>query len=353
METIVRKVNYNSPNDDINVIREAAKIIKRGGLVAFPTETVYGLGANALDEAAVSAIYGAKGRPGDNPLIVHIYSEQQLDSIVKEVTPVAKALMEKFWPGPMTIVLKKSHIIPDRTSGGLDTVAVRIPENETARLLIKEAGLPIAAPSANTSGKPSPTSADHVVLDLLGRIDMIVDGGHCQFGLESTVVDATGDCPVILRPGSITDDMIKDVCGSVMIDPAVLAKPLEGIAPKAPGQKYRHYSPSARLTLFAGNKQDVVIKINELADNAKGLKKIGIMCADDTMPLYKSDVVLSLGDRDNPAEIGVNLFKILRQFDAMGVERIYGEAFPNASDWLAVNNRLEKAAAYDIVFINE
>lgn len=340
--TIIKKV-VGINKDDIGVIDLAAYVLKNGGLVAFPTETVYGLGANALDEAAVSAVYTAKGRPSDNPLIIHIFCMEQLEKIAKRLTPLAKLLAEKFWPGPLTIVVEKNDIIPYKTSGGLETVAVRLPSNSTARLLLERSGIMIAAPSANLSGRPSPTSAEHVLHDLNGKVDMIIDGGECVFGLESTVVDATGVYPVILRPGSVTVNMLKSVCGEAYVDPAVLHCS-EDIKPKSPGQKYRHYSPKAELALFNGGTDSAVCELNKLIQDGER-HKIGVMCADDTAALYDTlDVtVISLGNRNNPEEIGANLYKTLRIFDSLGVDRIYAETYPESGPWLAVMNRLKKA----------
>lgn len=350
MQTIIKKVNPENPGENLDAIDMGASILIRGGLVAFPTETVYGLGANALDGQAVSNIYRAKGRPSDNPLIVHISDMDHLDNIAKKITPAARKLMQAFWPGPLTIVFEKKDIIPSETSGGLDTVAVRLPKNKIARLLIQRAGIPIAAPSANVSGRPSPTIAAHVEIDLYGRIDMIIDGGSSVLGLESTVVDARGDYPVMLRPGSVTAKMLKDVCGSVSIDPAILSIPEEGFIPRAPGQKYKHYSPKAKLTIFSGAKADIIYKINQIADNEE-FDKIGIMCTDATKECYKNGLVISLGDESNPVEIAANLFKTLRDFDRLGVTKIYAEAFSEEQEWFAVMNRMKKAAAYDIVLV--
>ena len=234
MDTIISKVDFAEPLKDIDVIEKAAEILQSGGLVAFPTETVYGLGANGLNAEAVKDIYKAKGRPSDNPLILHISDIEELKPLVKEVPENAKKLMKAFWPGPLTLIFKKADIVPYATSGGLETVAIRFPENKVANLLIKTAKMPIAAPSANTSGRPSPTRASHVEYDLKGKIDMIIDGGSCEFGLESTIVDVSGDVPCLLRPGSITLGMLRDVLGEVTVDKAVVTKLSAGELPKAP-----------------------------------------------------------------------------------------------------------------------
>ena len=240
MKTILTKIDL-SELSSAEIIRQAAEILQRGGLVAFPTETVYGLGGSGLDEAACEKIYLAKGRPSDNPLILHISEPDELTPIVREISPAAQKLMDAFWPGPMTLIFPKTDIVPQKATGGLDTVAVRFPSHPVARAIIRAAGLPIAAPSANSSGKPSPTRASHVAFDLDGKIDMIVDGGAAQWGLESTIVDVSGEVPVILRPGAITKEMLEEVVGRVEIDPAILSKPAEGLRPKAPGMKYTHY----------------------------------------------------------------------------------------------------------------
>jgi L-threonylcarbamoyladenylate synthase len=305
MKTIIAKAKVDEINMD--VIRKAGDIIKNGGLVAFPTETVYGLGADALNEEAAARIYAAKGRPSDNPLIAHIADIDMLRPLVKEIPEVAHKLIEAFWPGPMTLIFEKSQIVPKGTTGGLDTVAVRYPSHPIAQALIKEAGTSIAAPSANLSGKPSPTLGEHVVDDMDGRIDMIIDGGMVGMGLESTIIDVTVTPPMILRPGFITKEMIEQVIGQVEIDKAILSKPEEGLKPKAPGMKYRHYAPSADFTIYNGEAE----KVAETIAN--------------------------------------HLYKALRDFDKKGTQRIFGEAFSNENVGQAIMNRLTKAAGYDII----
>ena len=262
MKTILAKVDLSQP-DSAEVIQTAAKILQEGGLVAFPTETVYGLGGNGLDSAACEKIYLAKGRPSDNPLILHISEFEELNPIVGEISPAAKKLMDAFWPGPLTMVFPKSEIVPEKATGGLDTVAVRFPSHPVARAIIRAAGLPIAAPSANSSGKPSPTRASHVEFDLNGKIDMIIDGGAAEWGLESTIVDVSGEVPMILRPGAVTKEMMEKVVGTVEIDPAILQKPAADFRPKAPGMKYTHYSPKAEVVLVKGETKAVVDEINQ------------------------------------------------------------------------------------------
>lgn len=353
MKTILAKVDL-SRSDSAEVIQTAAKILQEGGLVAFPTETVYGLGGNGLDSAACEKIYIAKGRPSDNPLILHISEFEELNPIVGEISPAAQKLMDAFWPGPLTMVFPKSEIVPEKATGGLDTVAVRFPSHPVARAIIRAAGLPIAAPSANSSGKPSPTRASHVEFDLNGKIDMIVDGGAAEWGLESTIVDVSGEVPMILRPGAVTKEMMEKVVGTVEIDPAILTKPAADLKPKAPGMKYTHYSPKAEVVLVKGETKAVVDEINRLAaaDMAQGLKT-GVMATEETKDLYKADIVLSLGSRDRPEEIGANLFKYLRKFDFLGAERVYSEVFSEEGEGMAIMNRLNKAAGYCVIDLDK
>lgn len=349
MKTILAKVDLRQP-ESAEVIRTAAKILQEGGLVAFPTETVYGLGGNGLDGAACEKIYIAKGRPSDNPLILHISEFEELNAIVREISPAAQKLMDAFWPGPLTMVFPKADIVPLKATGGLDTVAVRFPSHPVARAIIKAAGLPIAAPSANSSGKPSPTRASHVEFDLNGKIDMIVDGGAAEWGLESTIVDVSGDVPMILRPGAVTKEMMEEVVGRVEIDPAILTKPAADLKPKAPGMKYTHYSPKAEVVLVKGERQAVADEINRLAalDMSNG-KKTGVMATEETKDLYHADIILSLGSRDRPEQIGANLFKLLRKFDFLGAEKVYSEVFSEEGEGMAIMNRLNKAAGYQMI----
>ena len=353
MKTILAKVDLSQP-DSAEVIQTAAKILQEGGLVAFPTETVYGLGGNGLDSAACEKIYLAKGRPSDNPLILHISEFEELNPIVGEISPAAQKLMDAFWPGPLTMVFPKSEIVPEKATGGLDTVAVRFPSHPVARAIIRAAGLPIAAPSANSSGKPSPTRASHVEFDLNGKIDMIVDGGAAEWGLESTIVDVSGEVPMILRPGAVTKEMMEKVVGTVEIDPAILQKPAADFRPKAPGMKYTHYSPKAEVVLVKGETKAVVDEINRLAaeDMAQGMKT-GVMATEETKDCYKADIVLSLGSRERPEEIGANLFKYLRKFDFLGAERVYSEVFSEEGEGMAIMNRLNKAAGYCIIDLDK
>jgi len=353
MKTILAKVDLSQP-EAMEIIQTAAKILQEGGLVAFPTETVYGLGGNGLDGTACEKIYLAKGRPSDNPLILHISEFEELNPIVREISPAAQKLMDAFWPGPLTMVFPKSDTVPEKATGGLDTVAVRFPNHPVARAIIRAAGLPIAAPSANSSGKPSPTRASHVEFDLNGKIDMIVDGGAAEWGLESTIVDVSGEIPMILRPGAVTKEMMEEVVGTVEIDPAILQKPAADLKPKAPGMKYTHYSPKAEVILVKGDEKAVADEINKLAaeDMAHGLKT-GVMATEETKNLYKADIVLSLGSRDRPEEIGANLFKFLRKFDFLGAERVYSEVFSEEGEGMAIMNRLNKAAGYQVIDLDK
>ncbi len=345
INTIFQTVDNNNPN--IEIINIGADIITNGGLVAFPTETVYGLGADGLNELATKKIYEAKGRPSDNPLILHISDISELTPLVEEITPLAYKLIQSFWPGALTMIFKKSNIVPDCITGNLDTVAIRIPTNIIARKLIKASKTPIAAPSANSSGKPSPTKALHVKEDLNGKIDMIIDGGSTLFGLESTVVDVTGEIPIILRPGAVTKEMIEKVYGRVLINSAINSNEV----PKAPGMKYKHYSPKAKLIIIQGEQQNVINAINEYGNKSivEG-KKVGIMVTEQTKDLYQKDFnIFIVGDRNNPQTIASNLFEIFREFDYLNIDVVYSESFSYDNIGEAIMNRLEKASGYNII----
>ena len=346
METIIKKIDKNHENTDI--IGEAGRILKEGGLVAFPTETVYGLGADALNEDAAKKIYAAKGRPSDNPLIIHITNMKALEKIVSEIPEKAKKVAEKYWPGPLTMIFNKSAIVPYGTTGGLDTVAVRMPVHEIAREVIDAGGGYIAAPSANTSGRPSPTKAEHVAEDLTGRIDMIVDGGPVQIGVESTILDVTVEPPMILRPGAITKEMMEDVIGEVTVD-KTLIKPDSKTVPKAPGMKYRHYAPKADLTIIEGPMEKVVEEINRRAkEKADAGYKVGVIGTEETVDSYLTGDVKCIGTRADETTIAANLFGILREFDDDAVDFIYSESFDTAGIGSAIMNRLLKAAGHHI-----
>lgn len=350
MQTKLIKIDADDPNKED--MREAAEIIRSGGLVAFPTETVYGLGANALDPEASKRIYAAKGRPSDNPLIVHISRFEELLSIAKEVPPQAEKLADAFWPGPLTMIVWKNEKVPYETTGGMDTVAIRMPNHPVALALIDESGCMIAAPSANTSGKPSPTEAGHVALDLDGKIPMILDGGSVGIGIESTIIDLTEKVPMILRPGYITKEMLEEVLGEeVRIDPGIIAADSTK-KPKAPGMKYKHYAPKADLVLVEGEQEAVVAKINALVreKQAAGLK-VGVVATDETESLYQADYVVTIGARSDEDAIARHLYKILREFDDWNVDAIYSESFSTPRIGQAIMNRLMKAAGHQVIHV--
>ena len=326
---------------DENEMKEAAELIRKGELVAFPTETVYGLGADALHPEASKKIYAAKGRPSDNPLIVHIAEFDKLAPIVTEVPEKAKILAEKYWPGPLTMILPKSDLVPQETTGGLDSVAVRFPSDRIAQELIKAAGGYVAAPSANTSGRPSPTTAQHVEEDLGEAIEMI--------GLESTIVDFTEDVPVVLRPGYISLEMLQETLGDVRMDKGLIAADSK-VRPKAPGMKYRHYAPKADLAIVEGPEEAVVKKINELAAEAKAHgEQVGIIATDETKDRYPEGLVVSIGSRKEEETIAHHLYEVLRDFDQSAVRSIYSEAFYTPRMGQAIMNRLLKAAGHKII----
>ena len=368
-------------------LKEAAGILRSGGLVAFPTETVYGLGGNALDEDAARKIYAAKGRPSDNPLIAHVSCVEEVAPLVKEIPEAGRKLMEAFWPGPLTMIFPKSEKVPYGTTGGLDTVAIRMPDDPVANRLIALAGVPVAAPSANTSGRPSPTTADHVWQDMNGRIDMIIDGGPVGIGVESTIVDVSSAVPAVLRPGAITMEMLEEVLGEVSVDPAILGPLSADVRPKAPGMKYKHYAPKADLTLVepgtgteresgaeqvTGAEQKTGADRNTGADPETGLDetqlqamickvrelsrekieagyKVGVICTDESRGCYTDGEVRSIGARKSQASVAHNLYALLREFDDLGVDYIFSESFPKDHLGQAIMNRLSKAAGYKIV----
>jgi len=358
MNTKIIKISEDTPASEIAKLHDAVKVIKSGGTVAFPTETVYGLGANGLDEAACAKIYEAKGRPSDNPLILHISDISQLDSLVAEVSPTARLLAENFWPGPMTLVMKRTSLVPSLVSGGLDTVAIRMPSNRIAHELIKQAGVPIAAPSANVSGRPSSTRAEHVETDLTGQVDMIIDGGSSVYGLESTIVDVSGGgLPCLLRPGSITIEQLESVIGKIDIDPAVTAHLLSGERPKAPGMAYVHYAPRAELVVVTGNISSVRKKIAELArkqhTSGTDASNIAIITTDENLAHYR-DVpakLFSLGKRSDLNEPAANLYDVLRSLDESGITHAFSEGFEETGIGLSIMNRMKKAAGYRILAV--
>ena len=380
-------------------LKEAASILRSGGLVAFPTETVYGLGGNALDEDAARKIYAAKGRPSDNPLIAHVSCVEEVAPLVKEIPEAGRKLMEAFWPGPLTMIFPKSEKVPYGTTGGLDTVAIRMPDDPVANRLIALAGVPVAAPSANTSGRPSPTTADHVWQDMNGRIEMIIDGGPVGIGVESTIVDVSSAVPAVLRPGAITMEMLAEVLGEVSVDPAILGPLSADVRPKAPGMKYKHYAPKADLTLVEpgtgteresgaeqvtgaeqktgaeqvtgaeqkngadrntgadpetgldeAQLQAMIRKVRELSrEKIEAGYKVGVICTDESRGCYTDGEVRSIGARKSQASVAHNLYALLREFDDLGVDYIFSESFPKDHLGQAIMNRLSKAAGYKIV----
>ena len=352
MDTIIVKITSEgevlSPEEEA-YLRRAGEIIKDGGLVAFPTETVYGLGGNALNRESSCKIYAAKGRPSDNPLIIHICRFEDIYGIVEEVPESAKKIAEAFWPGPLTLILPKADAVPKETTGGLDTVAVRFPSHPVAGKLIEYAGGYVAAPSANLSGRPSPTVAQYVIEDMDGRIDMIVDGGEVGIGLESTIIDLTVEPPQILRPGYITREMLEKVLGAVETDKALMA-PDSGIAPKAPGMKYRHYAPGGELVIVEGETTAVAEYVNRQVDLDKAAgEKTGVICTSENADKYRAHVVKNVGSREDEESIARNLFLVLREFDDEKVTRIYSESFSDQGLGQAIMNRLLKAAGYRVV----
>lgn len=336
-------------NPDREILIQAAGLLKQGKLVAFPTETVYGLGANGLDERAVAEIYQAKGRPSDNPLILHIAEKQDISQLVTHVPTNAKVLMDAFWPGPLTIVLQRKPIVPDIVTGGLETVAVRLPDSVVARQLITLAGMPIAAPSANTSGRPSPTSAQAVLADLEGRIDGVVDAGKCEIGVESTVVDCTTPVPTLLRPGGITLEMLIDTLGEVEVDPTLNGS--SEVVPRSPGMKYTHYAPKAPMVLFEGEYPHISnLLLAEIEGALAAGKKVGAVVSMETAARLPDSVIPSIyGMRHQVDEIAANLYLALRKYDDHPVDIIFAEGITEEGLGLAVMNRLRKASGYRIV----
>ena len=349
MKTLLLKVNAEKP--DVEKIQIAAEIIRKGGLVAFPTETVYGLGADALNPEAVLALFEAKKRPLDNPPIVHVVDKKEVYGLVLEVPPKAKVLMNKFWPGPLTLIFKRSSIVPKVTVAGLDTIAIRMPKHKVALELIRQSRCPIAAPSANLAGKPSPTTAQHVYEDLNRRIDAIIDGGATNIGVESTVVDLSVEPPMLLRPGGTSFETLRKVLVDLKLHPFVEAEQelaLQQI--RSPGMKHKHYAPKSQVIVVEGKVPAVIMKIKSLSGFYKGEgKKVGILATDETQTAYLADVVKSLGSRSNLATVAQNLFRLLREVDAENVDVIIAEGVSSEGLGLAVMNRLRKASAYHII----
>ena len=343
-------IKFKGNGKDKLYLKKISQTLRDGGLVVLPTETVYGLGGNGLNKRACKKIYEAKGRPSDNPLILHIAENSQLDPLVAEIPDVAKKCMEKFWPGPLTIIFKRSDLIPDEATGGLETVAIREPSNEIAHAILKAVDFPVAAPSANLSGRPSPTKVEHVIEDLNGRVDIIVDGGHSVVGIESTVLDVTVDPPMILRPGKITLEDLREIDENIRIDNATIdAK--SGEIPKSPGQKYRHYAPRAEAICFGGRLDKVVNEIKKNIEENKD-KKIAVLATDETYDEYKNldiKLLINLGSRDHLEEVAANLFDALRRCDDENVDIIFAEGFELRGIGLSIMNRLLKACSGKVV----
>ncbi len=346
-----RVIRVDEQHMDMALVGEAGDVIRAGGLVAFPTETVYGLGGDALNPQSSEKIYRAKGRPSDNPLIVHIADMEKLEAIVREIPESAWKLAKKFWPGPLTMIMHKSDAVPYETTGGLDTVAVRMPIHAVARALIRAAGGYVAAPSANRSGRPSPTAVEYVIEDMDGRIEMVIDSGDVEIGLESTIIDLTTDRATILRPGYITDRMLAQVLGEVEEDCTMMCAD-SGQAPKAPGMKYRHYAPKGELTIIDGVEESVVAYINtQIRRHMKDNKKTGVIGTDTSVSKYQADVCKSLGDRNDETAIARELYRVLREMDDENVEIIYAESFEAVGLGQAIMNRLLKAAGHRIIHV--
>jgi L-threonylcarbamoyladenylate synthase len=348
-QTLPLKVDPQQP--DPKQIQTAADIIRKGGLVAFPTETVYGLGADALNPNAIQTLFKAKNRPLDNPPIIHIENTKTIHKLTQQVPPNADKLMEKFWPGPLTLIFKRSKTIPDITVANLDTVAIRMPNHPVALALIKKSRCPIAAPSANLAGKPSPTTAQHVYTDLNGRIDAILDAGPTRIGVESTVLDLTTEPATLLRPGGTPLEALKTVLGDVKLHPFVAAeKPLTVENARSPGMKHRHYAPKAPVIVVEGVIQAVMATVKSLiCDYWLQGKRVGVLATAETAWAYEADVVKSLGSRRNVDGMAANLFRVLREFDEENVDVIITESIPVEGLGLAVMNRLRKASGYHIV----
>lgn len=339
-------VTIDEKNIDTSVIKEAGEVIKRGGLVAFPTETVYGLGGDAFNPDSSKKIYAAKGRPSDNPLIVHIGRLEDLETVAKDIPEIAYKIADKFWPGPLTMIFNKVDSLPKETTGGLETVAVRFPVDPVAKEFILQAGGFIAAPSANKSGRPSPTCARYVIEDLDGEVDMIIAGSDSKIGLESTIIDLTSKTPMILRPGFITKEDLDSLIGTVEVDETIINSQ-SSVAPKAPGMKYRHYAPKGDLTIIKGEPSKVVEFINEKTGeaNRKGLKT-GVIATSENFEFYRADSIKDVGSREDEVAIARNLFRILREFDDENIEVIYAEGFESNGVSMATMNRLLKAAGH-------
>ena len=335
--------------EDEDKIKEAAEFIKNGGTVVFPTETVYGLGADALSAKAVEKIFKAKGRPQDNPLIIHVASKN-IERYVKEIPEVANNLIDKFWPGPLTIILRKKDIIPDVTSAKLDSIGIRMPDNEIARKLIELSDTAIAAPSANISGRPSPTDFQRCIEDLDGKIDCILGGTQSDIGVESTIVDCTVFPPMVLRPGGITLEMLREVDSRIEMDKAIMEKPRENLKPRAPGMKYKHYAPNAKVTIISGERKKTVEKIIEMVHyNIEKGKRVCILTVEENAAEYTEGISIVVGSMNNLSTVAKNLFEALRKCDDLGADFIFAEGYEEEGVGVAIMNRLNKAAGFDII----
>ena len=352
METKVIKIDRKNPDKEL--LSKAGRLLKEGALVAFPTETVYGLGGDGLKEDAAARIYAAKGRPSDNPLIIHIADLEALEVLAVDVPQLAYKLADRFWPGPLTMILKKSAVVPYATTGGLDTVAIRMPSHPAAQKLLRACGLPIAAPSANTSGKPSPTTAQHVYHDLVGKLPIILDGGACEVGLESTVITMTGDIPTVLRPGGITPEMLLEVLPEVRVADSVLRPLQAGEKALSPGMMYKHYAPGGLLTMVKGNQANVEKCCLRLYREAKESGKTArILAFEEHLPAYSAAEALSIGRISEPETVSHRLFALLREMDDQKIDILYSEILPAEGIGLAIMNRLSRAAGFRTINADE
>lgn len=350
MNTIYKKTGPG--NIDMSVISEAGRIIRSGGLVAFPTETVYGLGADALNHTAASKIYEAKGRPSDNPLIVHIADIDSMYEIAADIPPEGKALAKKYWPGPLTMIFTKKDIVPAETTGGLDTVAIRFPSHPVAKALIAASGGYVAAPSANISGRPSPTTGEHVLEDMNGRIDMIIDSGYCDIGIESTIIDLSSGMPMMLRPGYVSEEDLRRVIGDVAKDPAVFGEDTSA-RPKAPGMKYRHYAPKGELLIVSGSREKVRSYIrSRIEEKPEGIRLGVLTFSEDASVFEGADLVEDIGRADDPDANAQRLYDSLRRCDAESVDVILSEEPKSGRLGAAIMNRLIKAAGHNIIHLD-
>lgn len=346
-----RLVRVDSVEPEAEALQEAASLIRRGDVVAFPTETVYGLGADATNAQAVERIFVAKGRPADNPLIVHVASRSDVMQVAAYLPPLAERLIDRFWPGPLTIVLPKRETLPDIVSAGLSSVGVRMPRHPVALALIRAAGVPLAAPSANLSGRPSPTVAGHVLEDLEGRIGLVVDAGETGVGIESTVVDLTTDPPILLRPGGVTLEELLEVLGPVTVDRSVTSTEF-GETPRSPGMKYTHYAPKAKVILIDGPVLRMQERIRDLLFEFESEgTRVGVMCSVESRGAYKAPIVLEYGSREDPAAVASGLFNTLRAFDRHNVDVVLVESVPSQGIGLAIMNRLLRAAGGRVITV--